>query len=356
MNAVLTKSPYPWVLPEARELHVALCEIYPSPKAALFVALKAGLNQAMLNPDQPAYLLWMDILSMSATTGKTAALVKEVASQNPTSPRRPFFDALINDQPIVRDSQPRTQDGDAIFLAGSTVVSEPEALLFHDDLTMTIGRVPWLIGVLQRLQTMAPSVCRLETTIPGDQQYGTGFRIADDLLLTNWHVVNYGATAATAVVAEFGYEDDAQGKPLTMTPVNCDPAPVAGNKADDWAVVRVQSPLAATIPTVKLSTGVAPVVSTPAFIIQHPAGQRKRVAFVRNQITEVVGQVVHYLSDTQAGSSGAPVLDDQGRIVALHRAGGVPQEVAGRPPLKKNEGVLISHVAQAIAAAGIAIP
>lgn len=356
MNVVLTTSPYQWALPEARELHVALCEIYPSPKAALFVALKAGLNQAMFNPDQAAYLLWMDILTMSAATAKTAALVKEVAAQNPTSPRRAFFDSLINGGPVVRDSQPRTAQGDAIFLAGSTLVTEPEALLFHDDLTMTTGRVPWLIGVLQRLQELAPSVCRLETTMPGDGQYGTAFRIAGDLLLTNWHVVNFGATPATKVVAEFGYEDDAQGNGLATTTVNCVAAPVAGNAADDWAVVKVQSPLAAAIPIVKLSTGAAPVTSAPAFIIQHPAGQRKRVAFVRNQITDLVGPVVHYLSDTQAGSSGSPVFDDQGRIIALHRAGGVPQEVAGKPPLKKNEGVLISHVAQALAAAGVAVP
>jgi V8-like Glu-specific endopeptidase len=356
MNAVLTKSPYPWVLPEARELHVALCEIYPTPRAAVFVAVTAGLNQAMLNPDQAAYLLWMDVLNMSATSKRTEALVRAVASQNPTSPRVSFFDSLLNDQPIVKDSQPRTAQGDAIFLAGSTIVSQPEALLFHDDLTMTMGRIPWLIGVLQRLQTLGPSVCRLETSMPGDGQYGTAFRIADDLLLTNWHVVNFGAKEATKVVAEFFYEDDAQGNGLATKTVDCDAKPVAGNANDDWAVVKVQSQLPGTIPIIRLSAGAAPVVSAQTFIIQHPAGQRKRVAFVRNQITELVGQVVHYLSDTQAGSSGAPVFDDQGRIVALHRAGGVPQEVAGKPPLKKNEGVLISRVAQAIAAAGVAVP
>ena len=54
-----------------------------------------------------------------------------------------------------------------------------------------------LIGVLQRLQALAPSVCRLETTIPGDGQYGTAFRIASDLLLTNWHVVNFGSPSSS---------------------------------------------------------------------------------------------------------------------------------------------------------------
>ena len=94
-----------------------------------------------------------------------------VVEQNSTSPRRPFFEALLNDQVTVpTDAQPRTNTGDAIFLTGTTKVAEQEALLFHDDLTMTTGRVPWLIEVLQRLQKLSPAVCRLETSAPGDRR------------------------------------------------------------------------------------------------------------------------------------------------------------------------------------------
>jgi V8-like Glu-specific endopeptidase len=73
-------------------------------------------------------------------------------------------------------------------------------------------------------------------------------------------------------------------------------------------------------------------------------------------VTGIDARVVHYLSDTQQGSSGSPVLDAQGRIIALHHAGGRPQEVAGRPPLRRNEGIRIERVQAGALAAGLALP
>jgi len=66
--------------------------------------------------------------------------------------------------------------------------------------------------------------------------------------------------------------------------------------------------------------------------------------------------VVHYLTDTQEGSSGAPVFDAQGKLIALHHAGGRPQEVAGRAPLKKNEGIRISRIVAGLTAQGVVFP
>jgi hypothetical protein len=79
---------------------------------------------------------------------------------------------------------------------------------------------------------------------------------------------------------------------------------------------------------------------------------RKRVAYVRHQITYFDDRVVHYLSDTQVGASGSPVFDEAGRLVALHHAGGRPQQVAGQLPVKKNEGIRICRIATDLRAAG----
>jgi len=105
----------------------------------------------------------------------------------------------------------------------------------------------------------------------------------------------------------------------------------------------------------RLSNSTAPILNAPAFVIQHPGGERKRLAYVRNQITRFDDRVVQYLSDTQGGSSGSPVLDENAKIIALHHAGGRPQEVAGKAPLKKNEGIRISRVRIGLESVGIAV-
>jgi hypothetical protein len=64
-----------------------------------------------------------------------------------------------------------------------------------------------------------------------------------------------------------------------------------------------------------------------AFIIRHAA---KKLSSVRNIILNFNGQVVHYLTDTQEGSSGAPVFNEEGLLIAIHHAGGLAVKFAGR--------------------------
>ena len=356
MTALVDTFPYPWPLREAQELHIALCELYPTSKGAMFVAQKAGLATYQLFADQASFLLWKDILDAASTAHRLRPVLEAARDQNPSNPRRPFFDALLAAEAVALDAQPRGQDGAPSFLVATDEVTENEALLFHDDLTLEIGRVPWLIGVLQRLLAVAPAVCLLDVKSQSAKQTGTGFRIASDLLLTNWHVVHLNDTLASTITAEFGFDDDGRGGGLASSAVPCDVTSVRGNAQDDWAVIRVAAPLAESIPTIKLSDAAEPAANAAAFIVQHPAGQRKRVAYVRNQITAIEERVVQYLSDTQPGSSGSPVLDEQGRLVALHHAGGRPQEVAGKPPLRKNEGIRIPRVTSGLAALQVIVP
>ena len=82
-------------------------------------------------------------------------------------------------------------------------------------------------------------------------------------------------------------------------------------------------------------------------IIQHPEGDYKQVVLRENQLVTRLDKVLHYLADTNPGSSGSPVFNDQWEVIALHHWGG-PTEVVtpdGKPVRKDvNEGVRISMI------------
>lgn len=358
MSSVLDAFPYPWPDKVAQELHITLTRLYPTPPDALPVAERAGIERGLLNTQQSGINLWHEILTKAATDGILRELVQTSRDLlNDRSPRRPFLDELLANQRPRIEGERRHADGTPAFVAGDDSVTEPEALLYQDDLTIQIGRVPALIETLERLVKLAPAVCRLVVDVHGLGMHGSAFRIGPDLLLTNWHVLHDdGGTRASAVTAEFVYEDDGKGGALTPVLVPCDVASIIANEADDWAVIRAKEPLRDTWPVVKLSLAAEPTISSSAYIVQHPGGDRKRLGFVRNQVSSFDDRVLHYLTDTQEGSSGSPVFDAEGKLIGLHHAGGTPQQVVGKPPLSKNEGIRIPRVVAGLTAQSVATP
>jgi len=355
----LTYPTYPWHEARAQQLHMKLVQIHPTAQAASMMAQKAGIFAGVINTVQAPTYVWMDVLNEATVQGVLCTLIEKVLELlNVNSPYRPFLEDIFADKPLQAEPEPRSQDGAPKFLKDDDAISEPEALLYFDDLTIQIGRVPGLITTLQRLVELAPAVCKLAVDINGLSQSGTGFRIGQDTLLSNWHVLHNknDGTGATTVSAEFGYEDDGKGGVLGATVIACDVTSIVTDKADDWAIIRTSQPLLVKWPVVKLSEAAAPTLNTAAYIVQHPGGQRKRLGFVRNQVSAFDDRVVHYLTDTQEGSSGAPVFDAQGKLIALHHAGGRPQEVAGRAPLKKNEGIRISRIVAGLTGKGVVFP
>lgn len=349
---------YPFHLPAAQQLYDTLISLHPSGQAALLFAKRAQLDTTWILEQQPIAPLWKDILEAAARAHRLRPLVRDVHDRLlEDNPARAFLGELLADRSPPVSAELRTADGAPRFVHDDDTVSEPEALLFQDDLTIPIGRLPALAATLQKLVELAPAVCKLTVDVNGDGQYGTGFRIGEDLLLTNWHVLHRRSdrAPATMLTAEFGFEDDDRGRPLPPRPVPCDVNNFKADEADDWAVVRALDPLDPAWPILKLSEATAPTRTASAFIIQHPLGQRKRVGFVRNQVSYFDERVVHYLTDTEVGSSGSPVVDAQGRLIALHHQGGRPQEILGKPPLRKNEGIRISRVIQGLKASGVPV-
>ena len=78
-------------------------------------------------------------------------------------------------------------------------------------------------------------------------------------------------------------------------------------------------------------------------IVQHPRGGKKQVALRENRIVDGEQRFVHYTADTEPGSSGSPVFNDQWEVLALHHASVKATE---HPEFGNvvNEGVRVSAI------------
>ena len=188
--------------------------------------------------------------------------------------------------------------------------------------------------------------------------YGTGFRVSRDLVLTNEHVLESWQAAQSSFI-EFDFETEDMYAPPNPVKVQFDISKFFYNNAQlDFALVGLRSidmagnPLGDRpwIPLVRES-GKA-LIGERVNIIQHPGGRPQEISVRANKVVDRFDNFLHYVTDTQGGSSGSPVLNDQWILAALHHAG-VPKkdglgnhlyDTYGNPVWAANEGVRISSI------------
>jgi len=166
---------------------------------------------------------------------------------------------------------------------------------------------------------------------------GTGFLISMRLLMTNNHVIE-NDKRATHCRIEFDYvrrfdkgfgptqlfrllPDEFFLTSVTRGDLNLDYTIVAVepiNSQGEKLAGRGSIPLVSTLGDL--------TVSELANIIQHPGGEPQQVALRDNKVVQSLDHFIHYEADTQPGSSGSPVFNDQWQLAALHHAG-VPDQV-----------------------------
>jgi endonuclease G len=186
--------------------------------------------------------------------------------------------------------------------------------------------------------------------------YGTGSMISPDLMLTNHHVLDTARTAVTSQV-EFNYQDGIDGKLLNVTTFGLDPDRFfLADEALDFAIVAVRAATEELAPfgfnRLIKSDGKA-LVGEFVTIVQHPRGEKKQVALRENRIIDGQDRFLHYSADTEPGSSGSPVFNDQWEVVALHHASvKAPEHTEFGGIL--NEGIRVSAIVGAVEAGQLA--
>ncbi|MDV6241308.1 DNA/RNA non-specific endonuclease [Rhodococcus opacus] len=186
--------------------------------------------------------------------------------------------------------------------------------------------------------------------------YGTGFLVSPTLLLTNHHVLPNADTARSSVI-EFDYQDGIDGKPRPVQMFPLDPGRFyLADRERDFALVAVGAE-----PGTLAQFGFNPLIQAEGkavigefvTIVQHPRGEKKQIALRENRIVDIPERFLHYSADTEPGSSGSPVFNDQWEVVALHHASvRAPQHTEFGGVL--NEGVRISRILEYVRAQNLA--
>src|SRR6266702_712584 len=201
----------------------------------------------------------------------------------------------------------------------------------------------------------ASSVCRVEFDNRGE---GTGFLVAPDLILTNYHVMvpleyrgDHDLRAQKCGV-RFGVIRDEDGEVSAGRLFKLHEKWLVAQSVRgelDFMLIRLQRPVTDED---KISTlSLEPCsVQKDVFVnfIQHPNGGPMEVSLRFNQVVAVENQRIYYLADTEKGSSGSPVFDDEWKVVALHRSGG-ELDASGMLKIEANAGVPIEAIQKEIA-------
>ena len=252
----------------------------------------------------------------------------------------------------------------------------------------------------ERLAEIEARVCRIEVSTNAGTGYGTGFLVGDDLVLTNYHVVEavvagekdeYTAAGHRArlgdVVLRFDYKQTPGGAAPGIearvvaivdyseySPVDLESPPKAADPHPDrldYALLRLEPdaggkglgarPIGANAEREAPVRGAIAIpaadwpfqAGTPLFIVQHPDGEPLKLAFDTAGVLGVNGNRtrVSYTTNTLGGSSGSPCFNQHLELIALHHAGDPKYAPMYFPAY--NEGIPIAAVRDRLTARGL---
>jgi hypothetical protein len=273
---------------------------------------------------------------------------------------------------------------------GVPVAGAPTIAISTGLESIVLERLPLVdIGVWNEKQSQIMGrVCQVTRA---DSPVGTGFLIAPNLVLTNYHVVSKEIDAngdSGRLQCRFDYRILPDGTPSLGTSVKLrggtridwapDYTPYTQDELDgtpqnstptaeqlDFAVLRLERDVAGEAMTpgadpanarrrgaISLPAGGGPALATnnPVIIVQHPGGLPMKFALDTSGIIGMNGNGtrLRYRTNTDSGSSGSPCFDFEWNLIALHHYG----DPAYNHP-KFNQGIPIGAIQARLSARGV---
>lgn len=160
------------------------------------------------------------------------------------------------------------------------------------------------------------------------QYFGTGWLIGAKHVITNHHVINArdkgDKDAADSdfklqgegATVQFDYDtDNAEGLKFTGLKL------CVASKPLDYAIVELpESSNRLPLPLWTGELALGPDAYVPVNIIQHPGGNIKQMGIRNNLAAKLTDLDLAYFTDTEGGSSGSAVCNDDWKVIALHKA------------------------------------
>jgi hypothetical protein len=180
---------------------------------------------------------------------------------------------------------------------------------------------------LDNLAKIRRRVCRVEPQTENKEGYGTGFLIAPDVVMTNYHVIKkFLEQGADKVCLRFDYEvglDGASVSKGTEVKLAADWHLLSSSILElDFALIRLADKVGAEPRGfLKLKGNHLFAVGEPLIILQHPAARPLQLAMGSVTNLNPKADRVAYNTNTEPGSSGSPCLNASLEAVAIHHFG-----------------------------------
>lgn len=326
--------------PRLTQLNDVLSDLVPHHDGITKFINAAGLRTQMINFNGNALDIWNNVINEARKCYKVDDLINAVLIKYPDNP---FLKTALNHSDIEYLLSPKLDEiSNWEKISGDTL----EVLTLKNDSLLPIYFLEK--GILK-----SRSVAKVEIKKGLSDKVGTGFLFkikgqSELFFMTNHHVISDKSDIGFARII-FDYEEDIYGNSKASKSFNIDikgpwyTSPV--EELDVTIFKLIHSEEIDQYGYIQLDN-VNVQRNDFVNIVQHPAGQFKKIALYHNIVTNTTDRTVQYLTDTMPGSSGSPVFNSQWEVVALHHSGGVHKidEPNITDSKYRNEGININII------------
>jgi hypothetical protein len=320
--------------------------------------------------------VWLWVLEQAAATGRVLDLVAEVLHHPGSAAFRAPFHRMLGDRSFATDARRALRHGLAALAERLDGFGDRMRSAVSEPADGPVGGLEAITSPPAGLgdpktyaQAIINATRRTAMIEVAGRPRGTGLLVGPDLLLTAAHVLDprcWPPSGSSDVVAVFDYfhasgrSHAETGTRIGVTEFVCGSLPTTAETdgvAQDWeapadrldfAILRLAKRVPGTPEdaTARGHYSLEPGAysfdqASLLFIVQHPLGEFQAFSFVKQPPhRNGNGTRIRYRSNTVYGSSGSPVIDTSGRLVAIHHYS------AG----STNQGVPVSEIAKMIIA------